>query len=263
MGRYDKIKVYYNSSWHTPNQIKVYKEGTGWVDLGTADSDSTKRIEVLNANGYRWQRVTLNKQTNWVQDGEPYTTGMFNLLPVTGYNFDPRRNDFYMDVTIRKTASGHQQVFISGTNHGSNDESFFIVTWLNDGRIQVKSHERGGNTYTLETDNAVADNQWTRLIISQPKSNSTVMSVTFNGQTKTGTMYGRWSDSWSYNNVGAGAIQFTGYFRIQGTETNDFGSYWAHNCEFSINRNTPTPSNGSTYTNLSINTNGHWDVQWV
>ena len=49
--RYDNIRVYYNGSFIIPNQIKVYN-GSSWVDLGTKNSYSTKKLNVLYNNNF-------------------------------------------------------------------------------------------------------------------------------------------------------------------------------------------------------------------
>lgn len=210
MGRYNKIKTYYNGSWRTPNRIRVYNNG--WQDLGTNDSYNTKTMKVRNGNSF--VRCTLNRQdTTSITDR--WANGSFSLLPANGYNFCPiifgynYGAPWYFRATIRKTASVNQNVFYSG--YGS---SYIQVVWLADGKIQVTTAYGGGSS-TVTSSNSVGINTDVYLNIYANELSNTLYIV-FNGVTTSGTVNYTFLDARATNIVGDTYMQFRNNLSAKG-----------------------------------------------
>ena len=254
MGRYNKIKTYYNGSWRTPNRIRVYNNG--WQDLGTNDSYNTKTMKVRNGNSF--VRCTLNRQdTTSVTDR--WANGSFSILPAAGYCFCPilygtnYGAPWYFRCTMRKTAAVDQNIFYCG-----NGTSYLQIIWRSDGKVQV-SVNYGGYNYTLVSNNSVSINTDVYLnVYANVLSN--VIYIEFNGITTSGSNsnYISFLDGRATNVVGDTYMQFRNNLSAAGCS-------YDTDYRYSVNFNTSYASgtDNSQYTGVTHKETTTTETTWV
>lgn len=214
MGRYDKIKVYNNGSWHTPNRIRVYKNG--WQDLGTNDSSNTKTLYVRHNN--RFRRATLNKKTTTTVT-DKWALGGFTALPENGFNSWPdngRPFKFSIDSMKKTTNSAQVRIFHFWTNVAG---SYINIVWDTDGYVRAHFGYAGYAEKVVTSAVPVYANQAVGL--SLETYNNTYGA--YCGMSLNGNWSGGYVNSISYgsasNAVGDGNIQFRGNLKISGYDS--------------------------------------------
>lgn len=213
MGRYDKIKVYNNGSWHTPNRIRVYKNG--WQDLGTNDSSNTKTLYVRHNNQFR--RATLNKKTTTTIT-DKWAVGGFTALPENGFNSWPDKGrpfKFSID-SMKKTTNGSQvRIFHFWT---SASGSYIKIVWDTDGYVRAHFSYAGAER-TVTSSNAIGANQAVSFSIETWNNTYGAYATMY----LNGVWAGGYVNSISYgsasNYVGDGNIQFRGNLKISGYDS--------------------------------------------
>ena len=236
MGRYDKIKVYHNGQWKQPTACRVYQNGT-WVDIGANDSDNTKSIYVRKNNNY--VRATLNKKTTTVVT-ERYANSPFNLLPASGFCWNPPDGAWYFRGTVRKTTSASKRVFYCGDSSANYSVQLW---WEDDGRLTFICRYNG-NENRFSSSNSVGANQWVYInVFSNAGSKRVYMD--FNGvRTESGSMYQAFEISNAWNAVGDANIQFKDNLSAAGVKWNE------ERYSVSFNASTASGSDGWQYTNV-------------
>ena len=251
MGRYDKIKVYHEGQWKQPTYCRVYSNG--WQDLGDNTSYNTKSLYVYNNGSY--VRATLNRQDySYVTDR--WLEGQFNLLPAYGYCYCPKSSsagnyNWYFRATVRKPTDGEYQIF--KVTQGS---SYIKITWLSDGRIQVKSSYNGASPSTVTSSNSVGANQDVYLNCYANKGSYTFYIV-FNGITTSGNCTGTFKGGSSTNVVGSAGLQFRG--NVSASGINGSGNTYSSSFDASY----ASGSDGSNYENATHRESTNSGTNWV
>lgn len=251
MGRYDKIKVYNNGSWKTPNRIRVYNNG--WQDLGTNDSSNTQALYVRHDN--KFKRATLNKKTTTTIT-DKWAVGGFTVLPENGFNTWPENGrpfKFSIDSMKKTTNDGQVNIFHFWTN---NSGSYIKIVWDTDGYVRAHFGYAGSGEKVVTSAVPVYANQVASLSLETYKNTYGA----YCGMTLNGNWSGGYVNSISYNNasnaVGDGNIQFRGNLRVSGYDSNG----GAHSVAF----NTSDAATGSTsqYRNLTHQQTSATTVTW-
>lgn len=260
MGRYDKIKVYNNGSWHTPNRIRVYNNG--WKDLGTADSYNTSSLNVRNGNSFA--RATLNRQ-DYTTVTDRYASGTFKLLPANGFCYCTKSSsagnwDWYFRCTIKKTTNTEQNIFWAGsTNYNpSNPGSNYVqIKWLADGKIRVGvSDGYGGGSHSLTSSNSVLAGNEVYLNV-YVNAGSRTMYIVFNGVTTSGSMGSAFSISNSWNQVGDANMIFKGTLSAAGVK------YSKQPKSVSFDVSTASGTDNSQYENVTHQETTTTGTRWI
>lgn len=253
MGRYDKIKVYNNGSWHTPSRIRVYNNG--WQDLGTSTSDNTKTMKVRSGSSF--QRCTLNKRTQTVVT-DRWAQGRFNLLPASGYCRCSKSSgagniNWYFRAVIEKTTSAEQHIFYCGT--GGSPESpgsnYVRVTWLGDGRIRVDT-AYNSSVSTMYSSNSVGANQQVYLNVYS-NAGSYACVIEFNGVVTSSNLYTAFRFNGCTTTVGSSNTKIRGTLSAAGCSYSDI-------CSCSFDASTASGSNGYSYANVNHQESTRTDV---
>lgn len=247
MGRYDKIKVWDGNSWRTPTQIKVYR--SGWQDLGTATSDSTRPLYVYKESEHVLKRATLNRR-DYTTIVDQYTTGQFKLKPASGYCYATNSSNvpkikWDLNVTIRKTQDIDQTVFVCGHSNESSG-SYIKVKWLANGKIKVYNQYKGGSDDTLTSSNAVMAGNWVTLHVYTNKSSSTC-HIVFNDVDTHGTLNNFFQYIDCRTLVGDTYINFKNTFTASGSKYNGK----AYTCQFNASTASGTGTDTATYQNVT------------
>lgn len=250
MGRYENIKVWDGSSWRTPTQIKVYR--SGWQDLGTATSDSTRPLYVYKESEHILKRATLNRR-DYTTVVDQYATGRFTLTPASGYCYctDSSSTTNYkwdLNITIRKTDNVDQWVFQCGTKTKKTDTNitgttYIKVKWLANGKIEVTGRWKGNTVDTITSSNAVMAGTWATLHIYSNKSDNGKCYIVFNGVSKQGTNNNYFQISDAYTVVGDTKMQFKNTFSVQGCKYRPA----AVTCSFNASTASNDGSGSNTY----------------
>lgn len=259
MGRYDRIKVYHNNQWKTPNQIRVYNNGS-WVDLGTNDSwvgsnngNYNSRYQMFLANGTRVTKY--RKDTTTVTD--QHTEGTFSLLPASGFCWCPSTGgaaNFYFRCTAKKTTDAAKRLFYCGAGG-----SYVEIWWEADGRLKfVASYDYSPHyAYSI---NAVGANQYVYInVYSNGGSNQ--ININFNGVTHSEVQYGQFYISNATNVVGDANICFKDNFSCCGCKWEWNNSKSIHAVSF--NASTASGSDGSQYTGVTHRESSSTSTSWL
>ena len=175
MGRYDKIKAYYNGNWYQPVNIKTYFGN--WYDLG--NNDSYVGSSLMPDNYHRRYNIYLPNNTrvtkyrhDYTEYGSRHSVGFFNILPDNGGLYVPSKSAgsnatlhyWGLKCMVYKTANVDQYIYRMETSGSGSGGSFLHVIWLADGRIKVEARRLGGTTYTgYSTNSYLADSGWVYL----------------------------------------------------------------------------------------------------
>lgn len=218
MGRFDRMKVY-NGGWKSVYRVQVYN-GSSWVDLGTNESDNTRKGAVYTSGSSR-TFFTNHKVTTTTPavPGDGASGGQFQLKPLdvwTTYGISARGGKFYISGTIRRTNSSDANIFyLTG---GGN--VYCQITWLANGRIQVNCYNpsTGAATSALSSNAVTAVNTWVNLYITMEDTNlgnNKHGSITWNGVYTTISVV-RTCFSNTTNRFGDSNLQWTGTFACHG-----------------------------------------------
>lgn len=253
MGRYDKIKVYNNGSWRTPNRIRVYKNG--WQDLGTNDSSNTKTLYVRHNN--RFRRATLNKKTTTTVT-DRWATGPFKVWPINGYCSRPDAGypfELHID-NIRHTVNADSDIFYANNDSWS---SYITIVWLADGRIRFRTCYNGAVRETY-SQNSVGINQSVSLSCATYVENGVArQALSFNGVWSGGQSTSMMSHGSFPNTVCGGGIQMRGNLTVKGSSYSG-GSIYGNTRTF--NTSTASGSDGYNYQDVSHHETTTTNVTW-
>lgn len=218
MGRYDKIKVYSNSSFRTPNRVQIYHNNT-WVDLGTNnDKTNQKDLKVYHNNEFKIATKKWTKTGSHLAD--KYSTGSFSLSPGNGFCYRTTQNTWRFQCDyVRKTTSGSQNVFTTGSS-----SNYVKVIWEDDNRIHVyvKSSYYGSEQH-IYSGNTFGANTWISLNVYQDKSASK-MYIYVNGNQEAAS--GNWGSNYNWNisnasnTVSDSYVNMKGNLYVQGVQYN-------------------------------------------
>lgn len=253
MGRYDRIKVFDGSSFRKPNRIKVFN-GSVWKDLGI-DTNTTDNGRIKVYNGSSIVEATKHYVTHSTTVyGDYYTNGEFAIANASHYCFCPNaknngswqsyNKEWDFSCTAKKDGDSNQLLLYIGS---SSESTKIKITWLADGRLQVETRFNNGTTYYLTSDNAVHASQgWVSIRVHQAR-NSNTMEMWFDGNYKTGTMYGAFSIGNATGKAGSNGTHFKYNFYLQGGGGSSAGSGTISQDATSLTSNTSQESWTDTY----------------
>lgn len=263
MGRYDsRIKVYDNGQWKNVQRLRIkdYKSTGGYCDLGTNTSSNSIELYVKKNGSFIRATRHLNK-VSYVDDIYTIGTdnGAFHLLPVNGFCFCPNGTSSSMDTAwefscyMKRTSTGDKNVFTV-----TNGTRFIKITWLNNGKIQVKAHYGSDETLTTTVAQDTLD-VWYYLKVSQAKGSNT-MNINWGGTNKTGSMYQNFLVGNSTNTVGASGLKFSSTLTCKGCKytSNTTSTKYSINTDMSTNS-----GNGSKYKNAKLEEHYVTFEEWV
>lgn len=261
MGRYDKIRVYYNNQWQQPKVIQVYN-GSKFISMGNNESYNKQHMYVYTNSSTR-KRATLEREDYSIA-GESYSYGDLQLLPLSNAGWNPRGSnaaDHIISGCIRKTTNGAVTVFDSGNSTGT---CRLKITWNADGTLSLylNSAYYSGAATTTTTSNAVGANQWVYFQVFAAKG-SYNYTITWNGVNTTGKSYNTWAISNATNKIGSDNLQWKDTLTVQ------LGRYVYQNGDVTyssrwvVNMNTRVATVGSITNNLKITNTSSTGTRWV
>lgn len=254
MGRYDKIRVYKDGNWYQPTRIRIWNAG-GWIDLGNNDSYITSALNVLK-NG-SWHRATLNRQDYSYTVGEEYAYGKFYLYPKSAYCYNPTKASFGFYMRVMKENAGDKNL-LSITNDYGDRAPYFIVTWRNDGHIEIRNKYTGYAEGSIVSDGVYGTNEYIAVNIYASRGSKYVTLEIIGRESKRAYLGGAFSNTGSTTVVGDSGLRYVEGFTCYGAAySNNTNGY----VEFRI-----TDQYGATDTHSAISQSDKYTesgTRWV
>ena len=234
MSRYDRIKVFHNNQWKTPNDIKVYN-GTTWVSLGGNEEHTHTGKELKVKKDNNWVRVT----NDWINDTTTVvdyvqSNGSINILDAKQYCYCPSApgSDAWLNkkwrfhVHVKKDSNSNYTLLSIRNNSGYGENGTHIkVVWQSDGKIYVEAkYTASGTLYSIISNHAVNANTWLDLDIVQDKD-SDYMHIYMNGQETSRAMYGAFAVSNVDGVLGSDGVHFKDNIYLEGGTAASYTGY--------------------------------------